>query len=372
MDLIFTSYNISNQKIGHSEAGDYFFRMPPVSMTTFNGVFVPDYEILLLADRLILDQQSIEELSKHKTGLYSEVASTLKILHSEGFIKTIDFESVLHAKKDLLSQMVENDLKDIEKWVPILNDSKSIWEKFYKLIADEKKGSAVSSPELVLSTIEMHEFVQVNDHIYYGSTDVRGKLKRFSLFFKVLFGNNFKSERVEESIRGYLNYVNSNIIISNELNCGFYDWSDIEPFYNQKFASIRGQEEVKDRVQSVKELFKVSFPQFGHWDSKSLIRALQDKRIVELKNLVDDAAKGKVEFDCEFADRTILEVFRINKDVKKYRKIISRATIPLKMIPIIGSPAQELINDIGIELYEDRKKEKFQWYYFISEYGSKD
>ena len=52
----------------------------------------------------------------------------------------------------------------------------------------------------------------------------------------------------------------------------------------------------------------LSFPEFTFWTPVNIVRALKDKRIDDLRRLVEAAAKGDVEFDREFATRVLGEL----------------------------------------------------------------
>ncbi len=388
MDLLLTSFDLFNKNLEETSSDNIFYKMPPVSISSFKDRFIPDYEVLLLANRFILDQQAFERLGNNKSGLYSEVFTTFKILKSEGFVKTVDFESILSENKDQLDQMLETDLLSIDQWIPILDKSRSKWAKFNKLIQgkinDNQNANTKSHHIKIIKTSTQveHFLLDVEKTNYFPNSDFKGNSKYFKKiknnvldFFKNHY-ENIRCKNREDRLVGYLKYVNSNILISKILNSGFYDWQDLEPFYSKKFNLMTEEEDKIDITQNmnqaVKNLFEVSFPDFKNWNVASLVSALKDKRIIKLRKLVQDAANGEVEFDLEFAQRTFDDIKEIKKDVEKKKKMIFRSTIPLKLIPHVGALASDLIRDFGPEFYEKRKKEKYQWFYFIREYGSKD
>src|SRR5262245_18068517 len=96
MDLILTSFGLSHAPRSNNEGSNIFYRMPPVSMASrATTAFKPDYAVLLLCDRVILDAQSFECLKDTKTNYYAEMADTIKALHAEGFIRIEDYDAVI-------------------------------------------------------------------------------------------------------------------------------------------------------------------------------------------------------------------------------------------------------------------------------------
>jgi len=85
---------------------------------------------------------------------------------------------------------------------------------------------------------------------------------------------------LKERLSVYLSYVNANLVLSETFQAGFYDWFDFRPFYREKFTRVcREQMPSETPVESVKQLFEISFPELNHWTPSKIVRALKDKRI---------------------------------------------------------------------------------------------
>jgi hypothetical protein len=170
----------------------------------------------------------------------------------------------------------------------------------------------------------------------------------------------------------YLSQVNANILLSQIFETGFHDWYDYKPFYHEKFLSVAKESSPGEKeIENIKKLFEISFPEFSFWEPDNVLKALNDKRIQELRQLVDSACKGEVEFDREFANRTLLEVFKIETGMTKFRNIVSYLTMPLGFIPTIGTPIQKGTEEIITKSIEPKMKKGFQWFYMISELAHK-
>jgi hypothetical protein len=179
------------------------------------------------------------------------------------------------------------------------------------------------------------------------------------------------SQFIKQILAGYLSYVNANLVISNTLGLGIHDWYDFLPFYREKVMSV-GQESTREQKQVTKmnQLFDIAFPDFRIWDTHSLLKALKDKRIRDLRQLVDEAVRGKVEFNEKFARRALAEVFKRDMKLQRFRKVVSYITMPLGLIPYAGTLVQKGAEESAVYLQERRLKKEFRWFYLISELGS--
>lgn len=169
-------------------------------------------------------------------------------------------------------------------------------------------------------------------------------------------------------LQSYLSYVNANIVLSNELGVGFHDWADFLPFYRLKFLSV-GKEHIEEerRIEESQKLFEVSFPEFAIADTHTLIKALQDKCVADLRELVEKAVKGDVTFDQEFARSVLNKVLGIERRTRRYRNIISYITMPIGFVPWVGTAAQKVIEEaVGTPL-EKKLKQKYRWFYLLSD-----
>jgi len=381
MELILTSFGASHLPPRRVQNAGVFYRMPPVSMSDITRGFIPEYAVLLLCERVILDAESWSRLSKGKYDPdYGEVANAFKELYDEGFIKVEDFDSIIDENSNLLERMLEKDLKRLDEWVSPLKESVETWRDFIGSLSEywrEMRGG-----HLRIWTMPQGRDVDnsANYHHIAGCLhDAKNTgahaLNNFHLLEEAMKSAT-KRRRAEyrrvlrNTLTEYLAYVNANLILSQTLQAGFHDWYDFAPFYREKFLTV-GKEKTEEqkRIDKVKQLFEISFPEFVYWDAKGLIKALKDKRIVELRTLVEKAARGEVTFDRDFANRVLQEVIGIEQRVSRLRSIISYVTLPIGFVPWIGTPAQKATEEIISHLAEAKAKKEFRWFYLISKFG---
>ena len=113
--------------------------------------------------------------------------------------------------------------------------------------------------------------------------------------------------------------------------------------------------------------FTIAFPELAIRDTRTLISILNDKRVHELRQLIDDAVAGKVQFDEKFAKSVLTELLHAERKVSKFRSILGYLTLPLGFIPVFGTPVQKVVEEaVGLSV-EHKMKRKHQWFYMISD-----
>jgi hypothetical protein len=388
MKVMLTSFGIEHSLLATDGESTMFHCMPPVSFQRINQAFMPDYELLLLCDTVIMDEASFDQLLHGSVAAYSKVADTFRALKSEGRIELEDFSSTLRPHTELLKTMIDHDIRLLDQWVVPLRESLEIWEHFSEMSMDLMQAERKKrfDPYRFFYTPPTHGYTEFcGHHRGFRSHDIENltvhnlhsELKTFeisSIIVSEALRSSEKRKRKEyraalrDVLRGYLAYVDVNLILANQLDVGFHDWLDFTPFYAAKFLSVgKDGTEVEENRSQLERLFTVPFPDLAIRDTRSLTKALNDKRVEDLRDLVAQAARGEVQFDESFAKAVLLEVFQQSERAKKWRNVVGYATLPIGFIPFIGTPAQKAVEEgVGIPL-EKSMKRKHRWFYMLSD-----
>lgn len=363
---LYSHYSQSNQSIFH--------QMPPVRMTVKNKRFEPDYTALLLCDKIILDETSFDLLKSRPHPAYKLVSETMNALYWEGFIELVDFNDILQRRRDQLKEMIINDLK--YEWYYEIIDSISIWENMQRkdinLLADE-----------LFCSLDRKSYIDRNIKNIYGFIDRMTRFHSPNLEEKFLYSlikRRFRKQgeiSILEIIKElYLSYVNANIIISSEIGVGFYDWADFSPFYNRKFSSVGFERLNQEHIEASRALFEISFPEFAVKDTKTLLRILEDKRIIDLRKIIQYAVDGHITFDSQFARQVLMEVLKVERRTTKYRNIISYLTMPINFVPglgpLVSTFTPKVAEEIAGKLVESKVRENYRWFYMLSDIVNHD
>lgn len=409
MNLILTSYGISQDN--NVAKSNFFYRMPPVDMYTSSNKFQLDFAALLLCKKIILDEETFYMLQDEPHIIYTDVAKSMRILKDEGFVKLANFTRILEDNQLLLKKMLEWDLQLLDSWVSSLRESREIWEVFALRAMNRICGSPVvtltSFPPAKNWVDELGEASLLLLSKVTGS-DVRNILNKHpsnmvpaSYYLDEAFGPEYKNLQApnrirllldtlldlkktrrralvkaafEEVLKAYLLDINANLVLSNELEVGFYDWADYSPFYRQKFLTVgTWKKKEEQQVDVVQQLFRVSFPEYHIQDAKPFVKALQDKRVEDLRQLVQDVAEGKVNFDDQFAKNVFKEVLYTERQAQKYKNIVSYLTMPLDILgflPGIGGMVQKGVEEAVGAIIDRKIKKKHQWFYLLEDISS--
>lgn len=369
MEILLTSFGLSNRQLAKNSNKGIFHRMPPVSMSHFSDRgFVPDIAVLLLFEKIVIDQQSYDLLQENPHPSYEEMAQMLRALYNEGFVKLVDFESIVNNNIDLIDEMLRKDIKRLEDWVNPLKESIDNWKVFIHEVIQTLHEQAYTWNDKSIDYLSekglMHLALMLGPSFSFEKLDKA--LKEPSKGKKAKYRNELR-----KVVKEYLSYINTNIVLSNTLEVGFHDWYDFLPFYREKFITIGLADTIETKhISKINELFRVSFPEFHVWDIKGTVQALRDSRIEDLRSLVNEAVDGKVDFDKEFARRVLFEVFKVESKTTRMRNIVSYLTIPLSFVPVVGTPLEKGVDEIAGKLIQDSLRKKHRWFYLISEFSS--
>jgi hypothetical protein len=368
MKIMLTSFGIDRPE-NRGRSASMFARMPPVSFRSINESFLPDYELLVLFEKIVMDENSFHALIQDSAYAYAGVAEAFRALHAEGLIELVDFEKALHRNDDLLQKMLEHDLRLLDQWVSPLRESIQIWRQFLDTTWRILRAETHHSQHHLLhhsSSLPMHTLYMLHNHASHGYA--MNELVNEALSSSEKRKHKEYRDALRETVRAYLGYVNANLVLSNEFDVPFHDWQDLMPFYNLKFLSVgKRSTKIEHERKEVERLFTVAFPELAIRDTKSLLKVLKDKRVEELRKLIADAALGKAQFDEVFARRVLMEVLQTERKVTRFRNVLGYLTLPLGFIPTIGTPVQKVVEEIVTAPVAKAMKEKHRWFYLLSE-----
>lgn len=374
MDILLTSFGIGMQ--GDNEDSP-FYRMPPlISSGTDIGV---DSAAFLMFDRVIIDSTTYDYLLNRGPNILlrgiidrergpeeskledciKEYAQFLQDLESSGRLVVRDFEATLRQKdnREILTKSVKNDLRNMEEWIVPLEESLASWTRLMDDIMDSYYNPTPEGNQRAEAVL---------------AHTLRGSQQQVEMRVHTLKRWRQKLDQNERNyargfMNDYLSYISSNILLSNIYDSAFIDWDDMQPFYHKKAVlSARQHHPGQSIIEESRKLFSIIFPHFMPTDLKKIAKAMDDKRIDELRGMVQKAVKGEIEFDPEFAVQTLQEVIKAQKKTMWRREITGWITSIFGLIPVAGTGAGKAAEEIGNTLWSDRPQKKFGWFYLIN------
>jgi hypothetical protein len=378
MDLILTSFGLGMSK---PERQSPFHRLPPMCMEQDTRRLGLNYGALLMFDRIIIDEATYEalleprksnalwltpDIERRISGATRDYREFVKQLNTSGRLVTRNFDTSLKQHQDILEAALEYDLRNPMAWVGILEESLRRWDRQMEAIGLRRRQEVSISAPIDSNNEEQFYFLAIAHCLANRYLSVRvlvDVLKRW----KSKQEPNLR-EKARALLRDYLAYVNANIVLSHLYDAPFVDWEDLDPFYKRKFL-LAGRREIPGRrhIEQARRLFDVVFPGFFPRDIRVFSRALDDKRIEDLRHLVKDAVEGRVTFDSDFAARTLREVLRQERKAVFRRRITGWLTLPLGLIPVWGTAVQKAAEEAGNALWSSRLLSRHAWFYLVTE-----
>jgi hypothetical protein len=381
MDLILTSFGLGMKDGGDENA---FYRLPPLIFHRASGRLTLDNAGLLMFDRVVVDALSYErvlhpsvpdgpwitpEIKDQLRRATEEYSDFLKALEKSGRLIPKNFDRIISDNKQLLQQALQYDMKNITKWATPFQASLEKWHSLVdrlRLVGQQNrdKPTDLEVQEAEFSAAQAHSLASRFYPIHECVEALKNWKKKQPVSLR---------DMSRDFLRDYLSYVNINVMLSYEYESPFIDWEDMEPFYEMKFKTAgRHEQPGRSAMIQSRKLFEVVFPYFSPRSYKALARAINDKRVDELRNLVSDAVAGKVDFDSDFAIRTLKEVLKVERYANIRRKITGWATLPLGLIPVLGTGVQKGAEEGLNAVWSGRPLRKYNWFYFIDELSIKD
>jgi hypothetical protein len=373
MKIMLTSFGI-DQGVCPVRGQSLFDRMPPVSFRLSNEIFMPDYELLILCDQVVMDRSSFYQMLNNPGAAYAGVAETFRVLNAEGRVELVDFSEILRVNSDLLETMLDHDIAILDQWVEPLRESLATWRRFAAMSIHVWQDLPEQFYESRTGVYDQHHYKALIHDMNHVMLSARTKANSISQMVELALSSAEKRKRKEyrsalrEVMRGYLAYVNANLVLASELDIPFHDWLDFTPFYETKFLSVgKKEDETQSGRKQVERLFTVAFPELAIRDTRALLKVLNDKRIQDLRQLVGQAVLGKVEFDDQFAKAVLSEVLLTERKITRFRNVLGYLTLPIGFVPVIGTPVQKIVEEaVGIPL-ASRMKQQHRWFYMLSE-----
>lgn len=365
MDLILSSFGIGPNRTD-SFSPLFFDRMPPALFCNRKQQFVPDFGALLVAENIILDTATSEALGKGKSQLFKGYSEVLRVLTGEGLVRTEDYSAILHDRKSDLESAIASDLEHGLDLLPVLRQSTEKWHKALSLMRDD--------PFREILNEELRE----NQHEFSMHMHITGNsLSHAQLAYeyrKMMLDSETESadklsDKELEILAPYITYTNANLILSESLGGGVFDWPDIVPFYNHKArTSLTTEPSEGFRASSaLRKIFELTFPELGEMDTHEVLKILKDKRIRRLREMVSSVLENDEDIDPEFVVRVLREVIGDERRAKKLSKIVSYATLPLGLIPMAGTPLQKAAEEAADFAFSKVKEPKHSWYFMVNE-----
>lgn len=372
MNALLSSFCFTSESTDGRAYTESWQRMPPASIRSFGESFSVDYSVFFLCDQFFIDEATIQkvqaspELAKHKT--------LFDALSDAGRLRVVDYRSEVAPYEAFIREAANRDVSNIRAWRDALLELVEIWKRYEQLAwaiesdraGDEPQGPRERQEDMWNTDTYRGALRLVLSGMVPGIGDwkVRHNLEQWNKGIPEEYKNYTRSV-----VSPYFHHVAATMCLSDVLGAAIYDWADIAPLYRRKVeqACLPSQLRLQDGGTSCRKLIDLMFPDFEPQSAKHLAAALNDRRIESLRSLVDQAVRGAVEFDFEFATRTLREVLRAEEVRDSYRSIVGWLSMPLSFVPWIGNVTEKGTQMIAERFINRRAQKGYEWFYLLRE-----
>jgi hypothetical protein len=253
MDVLVTSFGLTPFGVRGKHRRSIFDRMPPTALDLTGQFLMPDYAVLLLCDRIVVDSEMFDRLTHAHHWSYNRVAETMRVLHSEGYLRLDNYSERLNRERASIKRKVQEAL-EVTDWSEALERSEVIWHAFLNAVRESaavlRRRSGRNQTPLA---VELDRFISARLH-EGGAVELTDTVWREQVAARPEF------ERI--ALAANLAYIESNIELSRQLGVPIYDWADYKPFYDTRLRYME-QDQFDKTAKEVRQLFNVSFPDFA-------------------------------------------------------------------------------------------------------------
>ena len=342
----------------------------PIPLATdANGGLDLDYSALLLSERFIIDQASLQFIDERRHRFLGPMHRSLQVLKEEDLLEIVDFSALCTPFRSQVEAKTIALLEDIYEWLPIARQQ---WRRLRGELAEFQQRYGASNRE----SVDTAHYGIVNYLESRGGLDARESARLHGL----LESNRKRLKKSEEGelreiLKPLIAQVLINDLIRQQLKAPFVDWDDAHGFYNRlhlgEWRDV-GEVDMPTSAMAVQSrcLFSVVIPEllpnriedvvaFIH--KNKAVRSLRSELWELLKNggtvskewmlsLHDEAAKAEIR--AEQRNRMIKWVGRIAN------LLIPGAEIVKEVVVAGGEEIAERVSGRNA-------RSRFEWYYAL-------
>ncbi len=343
--------------------------LPPLDPKIPNQIDVLPF---LLADSVIMDESTFSWLQEERSSqfefprLSAESKKILKLLKEENIIELKNFQEILRTYDDVLQQMEIDDKRDDRNLNRIWQNSIKLWAKFIIDVAADY-GEKPTSISLLADGFQ--QMLRRREKFFTASTAI----KKHSYDEEVKLGYISKGAMVaydtlEWSKYPFINHirdVNRTLLLSNIFNVEFYDWFDYQPFYKYKFSRLGLKAENISEANTTKKIIELYLPEVRFENPEAVLRWREKGAILRLREFIHNTRYNESEIKKDILLDIQQEILSIENKIEKVTKIVSYLTLPLEIIPNIGTLLSKITEEAANMLIRKILRKDYQWHYFL-------
>jgi hypothetical protein len=329
--LLIATWNVQPPSSGVNTS--YLFDGWPAIKYYANSGLDLHFAPLLLCDEAIIDEESFDRIIHTRADYAARIANSFSVLSDRGFLKKIDFRNTLRSNASKIAVATNFELESVDKWVDVIRKDFEKWEtnrEIYKRGLGSSYDFTVRAPTGVLEAL---------------SVIGRKKSERnLSFMRRILFKHKHvrssgETDILKEIVRPYLDYVHSYLLLWEKYKMPVSDWEENGNIFKRKLELGFKTDTAIQGSENLKTIFSVALSKLEPSNVQSFLRVVRDKRMKELRDVVQVCGQEGADFDYEFLQKIIIELGARRPRVGRANTIINAIGWAAGVIPtVLGAP----------------------------------
>ena len=324
---------------------DAYGGWPPVKI--YPGGLDLEFAPLLLADKVFMDTLSFEQLTKETPVGLERAVSSLKTLHSNGYLELVDYTSKLGQVRERVLNATRSRLETPEQFLVPLRQAVKMWE-------DEgtKYAKVLNRPDDLIALTPVGLLAGAAADGARPTLESIRKVRRVLLKSKKLASS--ERDLLKEVARPYIDHAHTGIALYQNVNVGsaVIDWSDLGPIYESLlYLGIEPEKPIQKQIPKMRQLFAQGLSSFEPSNVDQFLRVMDDGKLGELRTFIAERAeKDDKKFDEQFVQETMFQIGRHHKIANRAGAIINAAGVGAGVIAACfdGGVTAGLLTTLGI------------------------
>jgi hypothetical protein len=354
--------------------------IPPLTITP-SGAEI-DYSLLLFADQLVFDEESLNFLLDHSDSALNAIGRSADTLRREGLLETINFRSLAIKYENRIELAAQRATENPEYWITGIRDHIRKYEGV-------RPGLARLIPNY-MSAWDEQIFPIAN---YFAKQDrpvsriAAKRLTNLILTKEPAQMTSRQLDAVQLVIAETVRVVSAQALVAEDSTSRHYSWNTCDHIFDM-LATFRPttSEPIAPNLKGCRDFFRLAYPEFAPTTQAKWLEILLHKDVGALRKKIADASNAGFPIDAEFARKEFVRLISTLGETGRKKMFVGRgidglgiaagaaaafATSGMSLLPslLVGAG----LSGVGIAAKESsdllinmKANVDFRWMYFIS------
>jgi hypothetical protein len=336
--------------------------MPPLGYFDASQGFIPDFSILMMFDEFIIPAQAYERIRNAPNDTWlGQWPEVIALLEAEGTLSAIDVQEEVGRVASIRGGMLRRDMRDPAKWGKAMTYFDTLMAAAHLALGRKPPGAStlrwefdpertpgVKGPDghrHILSSIPLTDPGEDPEDPHY-------QLHELAL----------------DQLRSQLREVNAGLALASVLEAAPMFWAPYKGYLEAKSSQAAAAKRASEQASAAELFFRVAFPRYRPDTIRELGRLRRDRRLRQLRQVIESASLTGDVMDPEYPQRILEEVLNVERKIGRVRQIAGwiSAAIGLALSPYLGLAAAAVSETATLGV-DKAIRRKWNWFYLISD-----